>query len=83
MDLSRKSHVLFVSKIVIGAIFVFLGLTRKISDVGYRLADVPQDNFLSQSGNIYTAISTSSGDTLVHDVVQTLYPDSHDISEAS
>lgn len=83
MDLSSKSHLLFVSKIIIVAIFVFLGLTRKITEVGYNIADVPQDDFLSQSGAVYTTVSISSGDMLVDDVVQTLYPDNHDISDAS
>ncbi len=81
MDLNKKSHLLFVYKIVIVAVVVFFGLTRKTKEVGYHIADVPQDDFLSQSGTIYTTISTSSGDVLVNEVLQTLYPDNHNISD--
>jgi hypothetical protein len=79
MDLSSKSRLLFVYKIVVVAIVVFLGLTRKTEEVGYRLADVPQENFLSQSGVIYSSVLLSSGDALVQDVVQTLYPEVHNL----
>lgn len=83
MDLSRKSHILFVCKIIVVAIFVFLGLTWNAQEAWYRLADVPQDDFLSQTGTVYTPVSISSGDVLVQDVVKTLYPDSHDLGASS
>lgn len=79
MDLSSKSNLLFVCKIIAVAVIVFLGLTIKTSEVGYRLADVPQDNFLLQSGSIYSSMTSSSGDVLVQDALQMVYPDMHNL----
>lgn len=83
MDLVRKSHLLFVCKVIVVAIVVFLALHLKTQEAGYRSSELSRDDFLSESGDIYTSVVSNSGDVLVQDVVQTLYPDSHDIGTSS
>lgn len=83
MDLRTKSRFLFVCKLIGAAIFLFAGLRWHTQDVGYRLADMPQENFLLQSGSSYLTVPTNSGDALVQDVIESLYPEAHNASDQS